>query len=76
MSNSIGKLDLKILVKKPKCNLAFFIPNPCLQNALNAQWLDRVTKPHRSFSNIETFLHFLNAFGYRTLLDEARFEPN
>ena len=30
-----------------------------------AQWLDRVTKPLRAFSNIETFLDFLNTFGYR-----------
>ena len=31
----------------------------------SAQWSDRVTKPLRSFSNIETFLDFLNAFECR-----------
>ena len=33
-----------------------------------AQWSDRVTKPLRSFSNIETFLDFLNAFGFRKII--------
>ena len=33
-----------------------------------AQWSDRVTKPLRSLSNIETFLDFLNAFGYRKII--------
>ena len=33
-----------------------------------AQWSDRVTKTFGPFSNIETFLHFLNAFGYRKII--------
>ena len=34
----------------------------------SAQWSDRVTKPFRSFSNIETFLDILNAFGYKKII--------
>ena len=37
-----------------------------------AQWSDRVTKPLWSFSNIETFLDFLNAFGYRSFIHSYR----
>ena len=36
--------------------------------AHTAQWSDRVTKPLRSFSNIETFLDFLNAFGFGKII--------
>ena len=34
----------------------------------SSQWSDRVTKLLRSFCNIETFLDFLNAFGYRKII--------
>ena len=55
-----------IMEKCPACGVSYFyLVSEALKFRrfpVNAQWSDRVTKPLRSFSDIETFLDFLNAF--------------